>query len=506
MKDTKYISVFFKFLVALIIMFTTVFSEFLDIGKHHEAKAIAPLVYDGQFGCLSENGDKIGGKSGDDSGDDDEGGGDGSYSDKIKDRIRSIYDKLHGDYGLSGEAVAGILGNWSVETGGTFDPKAVEGYIGNFSVENAKKETNSANKGIGYGQWTFSRHTELVDYAKEQGKDWWDSDLQLDYMVKKDSAKGRLKEYALNSSDDILDNTVAFHNDWEISADTPEKVISARGDATKKAWKFLKKEGMDGKKDEKKIKKIGGDGDSSSSGVSSADNEGEETGSDFCGIGLGQGGETSIEGKMGDTTKRNGKQGAVIAGNWEWDDIPKKYKKYITLPPFDKRKDKDKWLSHPNNTYVNYGGGKNIGQCTELTWAYMSSLWGKEQTQGTVSAEVDGNGGVIWKAYEKLGADITGQPTVGYGFSAQPNGGVRVANAAAVQPGHTGVVVGVMPDGKWIFAQYNVNPKPAKSRTVLYSVADGAPTKDTPTLRFFSGIKGSKPTVDMKKGKGKDKD
>ena len=190
MKDTKYISVFFKFLVALIIMFTTVFSEFLDIGKHHEAKAIAPLVYDGQFGCLSENGDEIGGKSGDDSGDDDEGGGDGSYSDKIKDRIRSIYDKLHGDYGFSGEAVAGILGNWSVETGGTFDPKAVEGYIGNFSVENAKKETNSANKGIGYGQWTFSRHTELVEYAKEQGKDWWDSDLQLDYMVKKDSAKG----------------------------------------------------------------------------------------------------------------------------------------------------------------------------------------------------------------------------------------------------------------------------------------------------------------------------
>ena len=61
------------------------------------------------------------------------------------------------------------------------------------------------------------------------------------------------------------------------------------------------------------------------------------------------------------------------------------------------------------------------------------------------------------KVYKKAGAKMTENPTVGYGFSSDP----PQAGAGDPTVGHTGVVVGVMPNGKWIMSNYNVPPKPA---------------------------------------------
>lgn len=398
--------------------------------------------------------------------------------------IKTIYDKLHGDYGFSGQFVAGILANWHVES--DIDPLATEGDSGSFSKENAKAATDTASRGIGWGQWTNVRHTQLVDYAKKEDKDWFNPDLQLDFMVTQDSSKETLKKLAKNSGDDPKDETVAFHDEWEVSASSRSTVLAERGDVADDIWKYMKKEGMDGQKDEKKIDKIdGSSGESSPKGESSATNKGTPTVVDPCDLQKEEDDETSKgTGDVGESTKKNGKKGETIGSNYTYSDLPSKYKKYIKIPKFDKS-----YLDKPGNPYL----GANLGQCTELTWAYMWQLWGKEQARGDISPEEDGNGDVIWKSYKKHGAKITEKPTVGYGFSSSP----PYANATASPPGHTGVVAGVMPDGKFIIAQFNVNPHPAKSQVVLYSVLDGTDGE----IKFFSGVEGSKDP--SKKGEDK---
>ncbi|WP_235855323.1 CHAP domain-containing protein [Mammaliicoccus lentus] len=187
--------------------------------------------------------------------------------------------------------------------------------------------------------------------------------------------------------------------------------------------------------------------------------------------------------KGGDSVKANGKSGKQIAGQWTKDEIPSKYKKYIKIPDFD-----EKYIDKPGNHFVTTN---NIGECTELTWAYMNQMHGQGQPadDGNVT-----NGERVHEVYKAKGAKTTHNPTVGYGFSSKP----PYALASIPGVGHTGVVAGVLPDGKFIIAQYNVPPDPAPSRTVLYSVIDGVPKDAGDDLIFFSGINGHTKVKGMK--------
>src|SRR5699024_11029219 len=136
---------------------------------------------------------------------------------------------------------------------------------------------------------------------------------------------------------------------------------------------------------------------------------------------------------------------------------------------------REKKLDSPEDISTETG---DIGECTELTCAYMSELWkGKQPTNG--------NGNVIYKAYKAEGAKITNKPTVGYGFSSDP----PYAGAADSSVGHTGVVAGVMDDGKWIMANYNLNGE-SPDRKLTYALVDG--NEKEGGIKFFSGIGGKK--------------
>lgn len=485
----KRISIQFKKVKLALISTALILNLNTITDSNHKALADSnSAVLEGQNGCnISSGGDSDDSSSDDSKDKKDKDSKGSSESEKFNsENIKTIYDKLHGDYGFSGKFIAGIMANWQVES--NIEPIATEGDSGHFSKSKAKAATDVTSQGIGWGQWTNERHTQIVDYAKKKDKDWWDGELQLDFMVNQDSSKETLKKLAKNSGDDPKDETVNFHDEWEVSASDRATVLAERGDIADDIWDYMKKNGMDGEKDEKKIDKIDGSkGESAPKGESSATTKGKEMGADPCANAGGGEDNSGSEGtgEIGESTKKNGKKGDTIGSNYEYDDVPKKYKKYIKLPKFDK-----KYLDKPGNPYL----GDNEGQCTELTWAYMWQLWGKRQAQGDTSAEVDGNGDVIWKSYKTHGAKITEKPTVGYGFSSKP----PYANASSSPPGHTGVVAGVMPDGKFIIAQYNVNPHPAKSRKVLYSVIDGTDGG----IKFFSGVKGSK---DPSKDKGKKK-
>ncbi|MGN4055387.1 phage tail tip lysozyme [Enterococcus faecium] len=438
-------------LLMLMVQFTGIAMSVITINPQViHADGIA--TYDAQFNCTTE-----GSGSGTDSDGNDTGSG--AVSGDVAKNIDDIYKFMNGEYGLSGATIAGILGNWKQESGN--DPRTVEGYYGDGQreVEFIKQFTDGL-MGIGYGQWTAGRHTALVNWAKKNfGGAWWTTEAQLDFMFKGDGGfVGILKDYALNASDDVVENAVTFHKNWEISADSESAVIAVRGENAKEIWKYMKSKGMDGAKDESKINKISG-GSSTGDGSNNSSSSASGTVEDACAT---TDDANSGSGSIGKEGKINGKKGQVIA-NMTYEEALKKYGKAITLPKF---KEPD-WSTSPFN-------GIYQGQCTELTWAYMSQLYDGNQP-------TTGNGGYVWESYKSAGAKITNKPIVGYGFSASDGWLWAVGDA-----GHTGVVIAVFEDGSFLCANFNVPPTQAPTRGVSVTLIDGVDGSDN--VHFFSGV------------------
>ena len=115
-------------------------------------------------------------------------------------RVYAIY----GGAGMPDENVAGMLGNWTAESG--IDPTGVEtifdephqmgprkqhaqsvGFkIDQVDAAYAAKYPAIDLMGIGLGQWTNGRNTLLIEYADSIGKPWHEIDTQLAFMVNAD--------------------------------------------------------------------------------------------------------------------------------------------------------------------------------------------------------------------------------------------------------------------------------------------------------------------------------
>ncbi|HCW0036304.1 TPA: hypothetical protein O9M52_002588 [Staphylococcus aureus] len=484
------------FFIKLFLLFIFIFTMALPTtSSYHQANAVNQAVIDGQQGCTTggDSGDK---KSKDDSDSDSDSDSSGESSGDAenltkeqKKNIKKAYDILNKDYGVSAQMVAGMMGNWMQES--HINPKSVEGITGVPTVKQrkeAEKSHEDYHTGLGLGQWSYERNDMLVDFAKEKGGNWWDFDIQMKFIADGDSAKDRFRDIVSDAGDDPGKNANTFHEKWEISADN-DQTVQKRADNANAIWKYMKEEGMTGKKDQDKISKIGskkskGNDDK---GASSADDTSDKKSDDPCKEEEeDKDGGGDVGGEIGDSTKINGKSGEVKEGSWTWDDMPKKYKKHVTIPKFKKE-----YLDKPGNNYVTTG---NKGQCTELTWAYMNQLWkGKQPTDDGTTTD----GYRVHEVYKKKGAKTTHKPTVGYAFSSSaPYGG-----ASSTPPGHTGLVAGVMDDGGFILVSYNIPPKMAPSREPVYSYVDGMPKDAGDKLIFFSGIDGGKPNKKEKSKK-----
>lgn len=137
-------------------------------------------------------------------------------------RAKAIYTYLKSK-GATNQAIAAILGNWSVESG--INPKRAEGdylsppvgasdgswddpnwlSMGGSAIYNGSYP-NILRRGLGLGQWTDTadgsrRHTLLLEYAKRKGKPWYDLELQLDFMLEGDNP------YYTNWLKDFFQNT-----------------------------------------------------------------------------------------------------------------------------------------------------------------------------------------------------------------------------------------------------------------------------------------------------------
>ncbi|CIN19441.1 Tn5252 Orf28 [Streptococcus pneumoniae] len=137
-------------------------------------------------------------------------------------RAKAIYEYLKSQ-GATNQAIAAILGNWSVES--SINPKRAEGdYLsppvgatdsswddeGWLSLNGPAiyngRYPNILRRGLGLGQWTDTadgsrRHTLLLKYAKRQNQKWYDLDLQLDFILHGDNPyyTNWLKDFFKNS-------------------------------------------------------------------------------------------------------------------------------------------------------------------------------------------------------------------------------------------------------------------------------------------------------------------
>lgn len=366
---------------------------------------------------------------------------------------KTIYDyEMKHVKGATSKGVAAHLGNLYIESARTFDPKTIQG--NNSFKASIAKDASAGGYAFGIAQWDSGRRVNLLKHAESEDKKWNDLGVQLDFMLNHDSTDSDVIKKLLKKDGDIKGITEDIMTQWERAGDTSS--ISERQAAASKY--YAKFGGSDSKSGEDS--NIDDSTDAATDNSDAEDNsgcnsDGEDTG-----------------GKVGKSVKANGDSGE-IKEKWDSrDKIPDKYKKYVKIPEF-----KDSFLE--GSPFAASSALK--GQCTELTWAYMSAMWSGEQP-------TNGNGGDLHKSYKDAGAKVTSNPTVGYGFSSFP----PYAGAGDASVGHTGVVAGVLPDGKWIMANYNLNLE-APDRKLTFALVDGNKKEDG--VKFFSGVGDKKKKV-----------
>ena len=162
-------------------------------------------------------------------------GAQGDFSAQTEENAKTIYSVLSA-WGMSDENIAGILGNWSHESG--IDPTGVETIFDEkFTIGPRKQAAEAMNfkiaqvdpgyaarfpaidlMGIGLGQWTNGRNTLLTEYAKSINKPWYTLETQLGFMVSKDDPTrvGQVKALINNSEGgSVSAATSYFLTKWE---------------------------------------------------------------------------------------------------------------------------------------------------------------------------------------------------------------------------------------------------------------------------------------------------
>ena len=186
--------------------------------------------------------------------------------------------------GASPQAIAAILGNWSVES--SINPKRAEGdylsppvgatdsswdnetwlAIGGPAIYSGAYP-NILHRGLGLGQWTdtadgSTRHTALLNYARTQNKKWYDLDLQLDFMLHGDSPyyQSWLKDFFKNTGS-AANLAQLFLTYWE--GNSGDKLLERQTRATEWYYQiekgFSQTNGGQAKSDPQSLEGVRGD-------------------------------------------------------------------------------------------------------------------------------------------------------------------------------------------------------------------------------------------------------
>lgn len=145
----------------------------------------------------------------------------------VADWLTSNKFKFMGNKPMTKEQAAGIVGNWSQEGGVTptaFQPNSISNpdYYKSCDNDCVLAIGGGGGRAIGFMQWDSGRRVGLVNHAKSLKKNWYDPNVQLDWLrVEADGAE--LGGYSRNFKDckDAESCAIAFCKDIE-RAGVPE--------------------------------------------------------------------------------------------------------------------------------------------------------------------------------------------------------------------------------------------------------------------------------------------
>lgn len=126
--------------------------------------------------------------------------------------------------------------------------------MGNIQVESSfnpsvEERTSRAEKGYGIVQWTFGRRTALENAAQAQGvpvddlypfiQQWALPTCCSTVCKSSHGERGAIEWETLKQQTSIMDAVVFWHNNFEVSAQTPQQVINSRGGAAQSIFDEL---------------------------------------------------------------------------------------------------------------------------------------------------------------------------------------------------------------------------------------------------------------------------
>lgn len=365
---------------------------------------------------------------------------DGDLSARQRESIQKAWS-VFSEMGVSREVAAGILGNFSHESG--VDPTGVETIydepyqIGSRKLQamadgfDVKKVDPAYGKkfpgvklvGIGLGQWSNGRNTQLLDYASARGLDWYDIGTQLAFMFDEDSGKDVLMKIANTDDINVTQAMERFLYEWERPAASAAAAShNARLSSALTIYIELDSMTVDSAYAESIISQMNGDT------ASGNHHRAQIRQDDGCGETVG-----SHEGVADGT----GVFPAGITGTrWSPATLPAELKQFTYDPA-------DAGLAYSGaNGWINNG---YPGQCVALSQSYMAKLYGVAPFSGYNGKDVAK--GWYKKYKDKLGGSLIDVPQAGAVFE-HKNGG---------EYGHTGVVQHVFANGDMLVVEQNVN-------------------------------------------------
>ena len=345
------------------------------------------------------------------------------------------------EMGVGPEVAAGILGNFSAESG--VDPTGVETiYSEPYQIGPKKAAAQAAGfrveaidaaygrrfpavelVGLGLGQWSNTRNTQLLDYADARGLPWYDIGTQLAFMFEADSGKGTLMSIVNDEGITIREAATRFLDEWEIpNAKERNRTYEARMNEAGRIAIEIQSMEVDVEYAQSIISQMNVEtavANSQRSAFLESDDCGDTVASHY---------NYAIDG--------TGVMPDVFGAMWSPTTLPNALKAFVY---------------NPEDIGMTYGGqsgwivNNNPGQCVAFADSYMENLYGVSRPGGVNGGDVAG----AWA--KKYGATLGGQLTT------IPSAGAIFSYMNPGKYGHTGMVQHVFANGDILIAEQNIN-------------------------------------------------
>lgn len=369
-------------------------------------------------------------------------------------KLWSVYSAL----GSSKEQTAAVLGNLQAES--SLDPTSIETiYNEPFNIGARKQSAIAADfqvdlidsayaaqfpainyVGIGLAQWTNGRNRLLINYANDNGVNWFEFDTQVRFMLDGDDAtrQAQLTNFLQETPGNVQSETERFMNTW-IGLSSPNPSLSNRQTNATDYMFILERATADTNY-----------ADSILSGINVNRSQGNSAaGAYFQDDGCGKPIKSHYGNQAADGTGEVPSDLTLVP--WSRETLPESLRGFAKNP-------EDAGLAWGNST--GWANGVIPDQCAALAHSYFMLLYPDWNQNGRPTTRAYGDGKDVaanWAAH--YGQRVANYPSAGAVFS----------DATTSTYGHTGIVQHVFANGDILIAEQNIRGVSGEGAGLNYS-------------------------------------